>query len=194
MIAINKLALAEMQEAEKERETFRVTDKGSADWCLRKIAAYRAEMAENEKMVQAEIERLQLWLKAENEKAEQSIAYFSGLLESWLRAENERDERKRSVSLPHGRIRLKKQQPEYTYRDDEILPYLKDAIPDLVQTKIVDTYSKNDLKVVIEYGVKAGTYEITDNGAVVDLSAGEIIPGLTITERPPKFEIETEGL
>lgn len=189
MSALDKLALAEMQEAEEAREGFRVTDKGSADWCLRKIAAYRAEMAENQELVQAEIERLQQWLKAENEKAEQSIAYFSGLLEEWLRAEHERDERKRSVSLPHGRIRLKKQQPQYTYRDEEVLPFLKAAAPDLIKTEVVETYNKNEVKAFVR-----DHCQVTDEGVPVLAETGEIVSGVHITERPPKFEIETEGL
>jgi hypothetical protein len=189
MSALDKLALAEMQEAEEAREGFRVTDKGSADWCLRKIAAYRAEMAENQELVQAEIERLQQWLKAENEKAEQSIAYFSGLLEEWLRAEHERDERKRSVSLPHGRIRLKKQQPEYTYQDEKVTLFLKTAAPDMVKTEVIETYSKSDLKAFIKKHC-----DVTGEGVPVVASTGEVVPGVQITERPPKFEVETEGL
>ncbi len=187
MTALDKLALAEMQEAEQAREGFSVTDKGSADWCLRKIAAYRAEMTENQKLVQAETERLQLWLKRENEKAEQSIAYFAGLLEAWLRAEHERDERKRSVSLPHGRIRLKKQQPEYAYRDEEVLAFLKKSAPDLIQT--VETYNKSNIKAFIKKHCN-----VTGNGVPVVEATGEVMPGVQITERPPKFEIETEGL
>jgi|BioPla2DNA2_1021312.scaffolds.fasta_scaffold27022_3 hypothetical protein len=191
MTAINKLVLAEMQEAEaaQEQQSFRVTDKGSADWCLRKIAAYRAEMAENQKLVQAETERLQQWLKAENEKAEQSIAYFSGLLEEWLRAEHERDERKRSISLPHGRIRLRRQQPEYVYQDEQVLPFLKAAAPDLVQTEVIEKYSKSNLKAYIKKHCN-----VTGNGVPVVEATGEVMPGVQITERPPKFEIETEGM
>lgn len=186
MSALDKLALAEMQEAEEAREGFRVTDKGSADWCLRKIAAYRAEMAENQELVQAEIERLQQWLKAENEKAEQSIAYFSGLLEEWLRAEHERDERKRSVSLPHGRIRLRQQQPEYAYRDEEVLAFLKKSAPDLIQT--VETYNKSNIKAFIKKHC-----EITPDGVPVMATTGEIMSGVKVTERGLRFEFQTEG-
>ncbi len=188
-MAINRLALAEMQEAEESRNSFSVTDKASADWCLRKIAAYRSEMAENEKLVQTEIERLQQWLKAENEKAEQSIGYFSGLLEAWLRSEYERDERKRSISLPHGRIRLRKQQSEYTYRDEELLPFLKTTAPELVRTQVIEKYDKTELKTFIKTNC-----HVTEEGVPVLAATGEVLPGVQITDRPPKFEVETEGI
>lgn len=186
---ISKLHLAEMQEAQEAREGFRVTDKGSADWCLRKIAAYRAEMAENKQLVDAETQRLQHWLKKESEKAEQSIAYFEGLLERWLRDEHEQDERKRSISLPHGRIRLRQQQPQYDYEDEKVLPFLKQAAPDLVQTVITEKYSKSHLKAFVKRHC-----HVSEDGVPVVEGTGEIMPGVRITERPPKFEIEMEGL
>ena len=87
-MAINKLQLAEVQKAHKEleaarqgeRRQFEVTDKASADWCMRKIAACKAEMKENEKLVKKEIERLQHWLIRENDRVDQSASYFSTLL------------------------------------------------------------------------------------------------------------------
>jgi hypothetical protein len=186
MSALDKLALAEMQEAEEAREGFRVTDKGSADWCLRKIAAYEVEMEENRKFVEEEKLRLDMWLEKENEQAMRSIDYFGGLLREWMEEEYGKNPRKRSISLPHGRIRLRQQQPEYAYRDEEVLAFLKENAPDLIQT--VETYNKSNIKAFIKKHC-----EITPDGVPVMATTGEIMPGVKVTERGLRFEFQTEG-
>ena len=190
-MAVNKLQLEEMQEAqaamkEPEKERFRVTDKKSADWCLRKIAAYEAEMEENRKLVEEEKLRLDMWLEKENEQAMRSIDYFGGLLREWMEEEYGKNPKKRSISLPHGRIRLRQQQPEYAYRDEEVLAFLKENAPDLIQT--IETYNKSNIKAFIKKHC-----EITPDGVPVMATTGEIMPGVKVTERGLRFEFQTEG-
>ena len=184
MSALDKLALAEMQEAEEAREGFRVTDKGSADWCLRKIAAYRAEMAENQELVQAEIERLQQWLKAENEKAEQSIAYFSGCWRSGLEPSTSATSAN-VASACAWRIRLKKQQ-QICCSGTKKCWYRMKKFSDLIQT--VETYNKSNIKAFIKKHC-----EITPDGVPVMATTGEIMSGVKVTERGLRFEFQTEG-
>ena len=190
-MAVNKLQLEEMQEAqaamkEPEKERFRVTDKKSADWCLRKIAAYEAEMEENRKLVEEEKLRLDMWLEKENEQAMRSIDYFGGLLREWMEEEHRKNPRRRSIGLPHGRIRLRKQQPEYNCRDDKVLAFLKENAPDLIKTTY--TYSKNDIKAFIKKHC-----DITPDGVPVMATTGEIMPGVKVIERGLRFEFQTEG-
>lgn len=175
---MNNLDLAEIYEAEtlieygeNEHERFKVTDKASAEWCLRKIAAYKREIQENEELVKAEIQRLNDWLTRVNQQAIERINYLTGLLQEYMMQEVAKDPKCRSIKLPHGTIRFRKQQPEWTFDDEKVLSWLKQNRPDLIQ--IIEKYNKNDVKKLIK-------------------ETGEIIDGVEIQFREDKFEVEVD--
>lgn len=168
---MNKLQLAEIEEVQEVQQGFRVTDKGNAEWCVRKVQALNVQIAENNALASAEIERVKTWQESENRKAQDDINYFTGLLEQYMREIHEHDSKTRSIKLPHGVIRLKKQQPEFKMDEDKTLKWLKENYPDKV--KVVEDFSKADVKKIVK-------------------ETGEVWDGLEIIERDFKFEVVTE--
>ncbi len=159
----------EYDEYENEHQKFKVADKASAEWCLRKIAAYKKEMQENQDIVNAEIQRLNEWLTQVNKHSQERIDYLTGLLQEYLTKVAEEDPKCKSIKLPHGTIRFKKQQPEWIYNDEKILKWLKQNKPELIQ--IIEKYNKNDIKRLVK-------------------ETGEIIDGVEIQFKEDKFEVE----
>ncbi|MCT4593145.1 MAG: host-nuclease inhibitor Gam family protein [Anaeromicrobium sp.] len=170
---MNKLQVLEINEFEKVqeemREGFRVEDKGQVEWCLRKVQALQAEIKDNNTLADQEIMRINKWREDENKKAEDSINFFKGLLEEYMRSVNAEDEKVRSMKLPHGIIRLKKQQPEFKFHEEKTIAWLKENYPDKI--KIVEKFSKTDVKKIVK-------------------DTGEVFDGLEIVQRDYKFEME----
>ena len=172
---MNKLQLAEIQEVESiEREGFKIEDKQSAEWALRKIKALNDQIEETNKLVQLETER-------ENKSAQDSILFFEGLLLEYMVKERELDPKIKSIKLPHGTVRFKKQQPEYVRDEPKLIDWAKESQRmDLVKIKESFDWStlKKDITVVA--------------GNVVDKVTGEIIEHVKVVEREDKFEVVIE--
>lgn len=156
-------------EAPEEKERFRIETKDQAAWALRKMSRIQAEIEENNKVAQAEIERVTAWRDEENEKLERSISFFESLLHEFFHSQRESDPKLKTMKLPHGTLKMRKQQPQYEYDEDQLLPWAKESLPEAVVVK--ETVSKNPVKKHIR-------------------ETGEMVPGVTITERPEKFIVE----
>jgi hypothetical protein len=168
---MNKLEAFEIDEIETTDDKFKIIDKSQAEWALRKIQTLKKLKEENSKIVEEEIFKLKQWEEIENKKADESIEYFVSLLQDFMVRCLEMNPNVRSVKLPHGVIRFKKQQPAWIYDDSKILTWLKENKPDLVVIK--EDYDKNKLKKLVK-------------------ETGEIIEGLKIESREDKFEVITE--
>ena len=179
---MNKLQLAEIQEVESiEREGFKIEDKQSAEWALRKIKALNDQIEETNKLVELETERIKLWQERENKSAQDSILFFEGLLLEYMVKERELDPKIKSIKLPHGTVRFKKQQPEYVRDEPKLIDWAKESQRmDLVKIKESFDWStlKKDITVVA--------------GNVVDKVTGEIIEHVKGVEREDKFEVVIE--
>ena len=88
----------------------------------------------------------------------------------------------KTLKLPHGKMSFKKQQSIITTTDETKAWLLKNK-PELINTKIEQnikmTYLKKDMFV--------------NDSNVMYLEVGNVhmeVPGVTITERPDKFEIK----
>lgn len=163
---IENLGVPEIPE---ERERFRIETKDQAAWALRKMSKIKAEIDENIMTAQAEIERITGWRDSENEKLERSAAFFEGLLYEYFMALRETDPKLKTMKLPHGALKMRAQQPEFQYDETQLLPWAKENLPDAVVVKV--SVSKTPVKKHIK-------------------ETGEMVPGVTITERPEKFSVE----
>lgn len=173
------IAATKLAQCQDEKERFRVTGKDSANWCLRKIRALKAEIKDNARIAQEEVERIQEWLKNVNEPLENSISYFEGLLEAYHREVYEGDPKLKTIKLPHGTLKLRTQQPEFIRDDEKLLQWLKQN----GMNKFVKVIEKP------EWGeLKKKTQVVGDKVVLVD--TGEVIEGVTAEQRPPKFSVE----
>ena len=156
-------------EDNEQRERFKIESKDQAAWALRKMSRIKAEIEENNKVAQAEIERITAWRDEENEKLERSISFFESLLHEFFLSQRESDPKLKTMKLPHGTLKMRKQQPQYEYDEAQLLPWAKENLPEAVIVK--ESVAKNSVKKYIQ-------------------ETGEVVPGVTIIERPEKFSVE----
>lgn len=178
---MNRLQLSEIDEVETiEKESFTIRDKNQATWALRKIRALKAQIEETNELAEMEIERIKTWQANENQSAEDSIAYFEGLLHDFMLGERVLDPKLKSIKLPHGTMRFRKQQPEYKRDDIGLIGWAKaNNKVDLIKVKESLDWAtlKKDITVT--------------NGKAIYNETGEIIEHVEIVEREDKFEVVT---
>jgi len=75
----------------------------------------------------------------------------------------EDDPKLKTMKLPHGTLKMRAQQPQYEYDESLMLPWAKKNLPEAVVVK--ESVSKTPVKKHIK-------------------ETGEMVPGVTITERP----------
>lgn len=186
---MNALELFELNEAEElvagkefceenQESRFKIRDLDSANWALRKIAAYKKKQAEIKELAESERFRIDSWEKNENESIERGIAYFEGLLTEYLMEQRKKDP-KFKISTPYGKVTTRKQQPKWEYQDEEVLNFLK-AIGASEFIRVKEEVNKVELKKKVK---------VEDGRAVIE---DVMIPGIRITEQPEKVIVEVE--
>ncbi|MBP1971627.1 putative RNA-binding protein with RPS1 domain [Virgibacillus natechei] len=169
------------EQEQVENEAFTIKDDNAANWALRKIKQHQQQKEANNKLAVEEIEKLEAWNKSENDKAQQSIDYFQGLLSYYALSKREADPKWKSQKLPNGRIRFKKQQPKYVYNDESLMMSLKAlGRHDLITVK--ETPSKSDVKKSF----------VEQNGRLIDTETGALLDGVTVVDQEEKFEVATD--
>jgi hypothetical protein len=145
--------------------SFNVTDLQSAEWTVRKIAEHKRKQADIEAMLAAEIMRLKAWAAKETEGHENSVSYLEGLLLPWyLRQEDT------SISLPSGRVRMRKLPDAFVYDNEKVIAWAKVNLPAAVRVTVTEAPDK----AAISAHIKA---------------TGEMPDGLEIKPQPAKFEV-----
>lgn len=165
--ALLKNEIDEMNETMEEEVTgFKVENIESANWCFRKIRALNEQIAEINKLAEAEIDRINAWRKQENERAERAINYFEGLLTEYYIQLKAQDS-KAKISTPYGKITSRKSKKWLYKNEDETKKWLKDnGYIELIRVK--EELDKTNLKKIFKDGI--------------DSSTGEVVPGIAITE------------
>lgn len=156
-------------EDQEQRERFKIETKDQAAWALRKMSRIQAEIEENNKVAQAEVERITVWRNEENEKLQRSISFFESLLHEYFMQLREDDPKLKTMKLPHGSLKMRKQQPEFQYDETQLLPWAKENLPEAVVVK--ESVAKTPVKKHIQ-------------------ETGEMVPGVQMVERPEKFSVE----
>jgi len=167
--------------APAEREGFQITDLSAATWAMKKVARIRARQAEIHAAACAEIDRLKAWDAAEQHRLDSEAAFFVEHLIDYHRRLIAEDPKAKTIRLPHGELRCRAQQPEFMRDDAALLDWAMQVDPNaLVITQLAPRWA-----------------EIKKRGQVqgdkfLDPETGEVIPGVTAIERPPKFTVEVE--
>lgn len=171
------------QEQGVENEQFQVTNEQQADWVLRKLRKNDEDFQADVELATAEIERINVWLEQKREQHDRNRDYFQGKLAEYALNRRKDDPKFKSLGLPNGRIRFKKQQAQWDIADEKlVVQSLKDAgLNDLI--KVTEKPKKADIK---------KRMSIAGNGKIVDPETGGVIDGITVTEREDKFEWEVK--
>ena len=157
-----------------EHDGFHVTDDKAAEWCMKKIREAEADRAMWKAHYEAQMEKV-------NESADNAVAYFTARLEEYFASvPHKATKTQESYTLPGGKLILKKQQPKFEVDDDKLVPWLKsNFMAHLVKVK--ESADWATLKKVVNV-----------SGSGVTTDEGEVIPGVTVTQRPDVFKVEME--
>ena len=166
---MNRLLEAELQEEVEVEESYTIKSKDEVLWAMRKLRALHEQIKETEEISKAEIERIKQWQQRETDKDMNSIKFFEGLLQKWMLTQEQK-----SIKLPYGRIRFKKQRPEYLRNEEVIMKFVED---DFIKVKKSLDWSK--LKSILEF----------KDGRPIRTDTGEVIDGVTEVYREDKFEV-----
>lgn len=158
------------------REEFTVTDDAAAEWCMKKIKKIEADRAMWKAHYDAQMEKV-------NKAADDDVAYFTAKLEEYFaNVPHKATKTQESYTLPGGKLIRKKQQPKFETDDEALVPWLEENfMSQLVKVKKSADWAA--LKKVVS---------ITPDGEHVATDEGEIIPGVTVTQRPDVFKVEME--
>lgn len=160
----------------RETDTeFHVTDDSAAEWCMKKIRKAEADRAMWKAHYEAQMEKV-------NKAADDDIAYFTAKLEEYFATvPHKATKTQESYSLPGGKLIRKQQQPKFETDDEALVPWLEENfMGQLVKVKKSADWA--GLKKVVTVD---GDHVVTDEG--------EIIPGVTVTQRPDVFKVEVEA-
>ena len=183
--------LEELNQDEQEtvNQTFVVNDLETAAEAQRRISYFQDEMKKIDVITEQQIEpfkrkieKIEEWGEQSKQEFAEKQSFYISQLELYLRTEIERQiesgkKPKKTLKLPYGKILLKKQQPEYTKDDAALMEYAKQ----IGKVRVKEEVDWADIK---KSCLVQGGYLIDDNG--------EIVPGVTVTERADKFEIELD--
>lgn len=183
-------AVNEMVEQEKEQfEAFAVADLETAAEAMRRVMYFNEQQEAVDRIIEQQIvpfmekiEKIKAWgAEAKKEHVEREN-YYKMLLEQYTRnqiAEQEAAGKKpkKTVSLPYGKISLKKQQPEFIKDEEALLEFAKSS----GFVKVKETTDWAELK------KSCKVY----NGMLVD-EDGEVVPGVKVVEKDDKFELKLD--
>jgi len=163
--------LSKVESLEKylsESVGYEIENKEDVQGALRKIKKYQEEIREIYYIADQEVKKVRDWEFFEVNKIQEKMEDLEAKLEGFMAKEIEKNPDKKSLSLPDGRIRYKKQQPNFIFDEGKTIEYLKAHYPDLV--KINESFSKTDAKKLVKEN-------------------GEVWEGVEIENRPDKFEV-----
>ena len=167
-----------------ESNEFLVNDKHQADYFIKLSKQCEEDINDVKKYVEEERERinrlLDNYLIEQVQAIENRKRFYDDALETYIHRELD-NTNKRSIKLPHGTLALKKQQPHYTYTDEDILEWAKEARPELIKTTIPEPKVSIDKKLLKEQSV------IMDGLLYID---GVEVPGVQVEIRDDAFSIK----
>lgn len=156
--------------------SFMVQDDASAEWCLKKIREQRQSVETWRQHYAGQMKKVE-------ETAAASISYFESLLADYFESvPHKKTKTQETYSLPGGKLILKKQQPKFDQDDAQLVPWLKENGLDAL-VKVKESANWAELK---------KTVTVTADGEHVATQEGEIVPGVTVTQRPDVFSVEVE--
>lgn len=161
-----------MSEIIKESEGFVIDSDAKALWALKKIKEAREDR-----------DFWLSWYKQKEKEITEQTDFDTMNLERMLAdyfatVPHKSTKTQESYTLPGGKLILKKQNPKYTRDDSTVIEWLKaNKMPQFVKIE-----EKLDWE-----GLKAATAVFEGNVVTED---GEIIPGITVTDREAKFIVE----
>lgn len=181
MNKLNELELEEAQDTVEAVEVggrFIIEDLDSANWAFRKLRAIEEKEQEVKELAKREIYRINEWKETELKATEDSKGFFESLLMEYYIKQKESND-KFKLSTPYGKVTSRKQQPKFTRNEEELLKWTKENKPNFVKIKESANWTELKKNIVVK-----------DNLVITE--DGEIVEGVTATERPDNIKIKVE--
>jgi len=166
----------------EQAEDFTVTSMEDAITADSRIMYHKGKQQEIEGMVKSQVDaleskiaRLKEWGEEAKEPYLNKERFYTHRLEFFLRDQLNNGLKKKSIELPNVKLKMVKQQPEFTKDEDMLFKYAK-------ANEMVKVKESTDWTAVKKAGKVVGNVLIDENG--------EQIPGVEVMPRPDKFSIE----
>ena len=161
-----------------------VNDKHQADYFIKLSKQCDEEISEIKQYIEEERARINKllddYLIDQVQAVEKRKEFYTDALEAYVHRELD-GTNKRSIKLPHGTLALKKQQPHYTYTEEDIIAWAQEQRPELVKTTIPEPKVSIDKKKLKEEGT------VMDGLLYID---GVEVPGVQIEIKDDAFSIK----
>lgn len=152
-----------------------------ADWAVKRMRSSARKRDRLIAGIREEIETLQARICEVDAAYQTETAFFRGQLDMFMAsAECEATKTQQKYELPSGAVlRRKNRQPEFVRDNDALLAWAED-------------YGDSDFVKV----TKAPNWAVIKKGAaidgdrLIDKASGEVIPGVTVTQREPEFVVD----
>ena len=157
------------EEEEQDEQEVAILDDASAGMMMRRI-----------KDANEEYDRMESWYKAQmkrlREKRDATVAWAKGCLRAYFDlVPKKATKTQQSYQMMSGKLVMKQPGPEFDVNDEITVPWLKaNGLEQFIKTK--ETVNWLELKKVLT---------VTPAGMATE--DGEIVPGITGTEREPEF-------
>lgn len=164
-------------------------DADEANTRLRRLARIQAQIQWVEDQAATQIAQINAWAERRYEVLHNRARWEREGLEMWHRAVLADDPARKTISLPCGTLKARAQQPVWEFDDEVFLAWAQEHAPDLVRVpepkpQVEKAAAKKALVAVDPLGEGCGVHVVT--------AAGEVVPGVTVTVRPPSFTVSTE--
>lgn len=163
-------------------------DVAKATALLRTLGARKRELEGWEDLYTAQRAQLDEWIDGHRTRLGARVSWLEAWLANWHRAQlGEHGSGPKTFTLPSGVLTARAQQPEWTFDPGQFVPWAEANAPGLLRRKpapapeIDKAAAKKALTVFVDDGT---TWLIADGG--------EVVPGVTVNERPPKFTATPE--
>ena len=165
--------MSEIREIENEElGYFKVEDDQTAEWCMTQIRNANEEKAKWQAFYEDRYQKV-------CESCDLTIANMEAMLRVYFDSVPHKvTKTQENYALPSGKLVVKRQEPEYTRNDEEVIEWLKaNGGERFVKTKETLDWAglKKTLSVMGE--------SVADEG-------GQVIPCITAEERPDVFKVE----
>ena len=181
--------MSEMVAENTVREQFVCDNDMKAEWCLSKIRKIRAEQKRETDELDRQMQFYQDQKEMVSAKADEDVAFFEGILRGYFQSRVDAGFTKEAKTmltykLPTGRLILKHREPEYEYKkeQDAAVKFLEKTDFGSAFIRVKKELNWKDLK----------PFTVDSGNAVALKETGEIVPGITVTEREDEFEVEVK--
>jgi len=157
----------------EEYSGFQITDDSLAEWAVQKIKEAQSDTAKWKAHFDAQLAGIK---KANDE----TIAFMTSKLGQYFATVPHHDTKTQSkYELPSATLIRKQQQPQYDRDNDVLLAYLDaNKRDDLIRIKREPAWDEIKKRSTVQ------------GETLVDTETGEIISGVSVTERPDVFDVK----